>query len=134
MAKLRLLTGAQSIFIETVCWMRVTIAWPWGTMCASWKRKANWVHKQAGISGTGSALAMSYKNWGKDVGKPAYGSIAVFSYGGGKGHVGFVVGKQGDNILVLGGNQSDSVKVSSFSTSKPRLLRSLYSRSNRNVN
>jgi uncharacterized protein (TIGR02594 family) len=85
---------------------------PW---CASF---VNWVHKQSGISGTGSALAMSYNNWGKKVDKPAYGAVAVFSHGGGKGHVGFVVGKQGSNILVLGGNQSNSVKISSYSTSK----------------
>lgn len=85
---------------------------PW---CASF---VNWVHKQSGISGTGSALAMSYKNWGKKVDKPAYGAVAVFSHGGGKGHVGFVVGKQGSNILVLGGNQSNQVKISSYSTGK----------------
>lgn len=85
---------------------------PW---CASF---VNWVHKQAGISSTGSALAMSYKNWGKKVDKPAYGAVAVFSHGGGKGHVGFVVGKQGSNILVLGGNQSNQVKISSYSTGK----------------
>jgi len=85
---------------------------PW---CASF---VNWVHKQSGMSGTGSALAMSYKNWGKKVDRPAYGAVAVFSHGGGKGHVGFVVGKQGKNILVLGGNQSNQVKVSSYSTGK----------------
>lgn len=85
---------------------------PW---CASF---ANWVMGKAGKGGTGSALAMSFKNYGKKLKKPAYGSLAVFSYGGGKGHVGFVVGKQGSRLLVLGGNQSDSVKISSFSTSK----------------
>ncbi|MEM7037947.1 MAG: TIGR02594 family protein [Bacteroidota bacterium] len=85
---------------------------PW---CASY---VNWVHKQSGLSGTGSALAMSYKNWGKDLGRPAYGALAVFSYGGGKGHVGFVVGEQGGKLLILGGNQSNSVKISAFSKSK----------------
>lgn len=85
---------------------------PW---CASF---VNWVMNKAGKGGTGSARAMSWKNYGKNVKKPAYGSIAVFSYGGGKGHVGFVIGKQGDRLLVLGGNQSDQVKVSSFGTSK----------------
>ncbi len=85
---------------------------PW---CASF---ANWVMRQAGQPETGSALAMSFANYGTRLNRPAYGALAVFSYGGGKGHVGFVVGKQGDRILVLGGNQSDSVKISSFSTSK----------------
>lgn len=32
------------------------------------------------------------------------------------GHVGFYAGRQGGNVMVLGGNQSDSVRVSSFSS------------------
>jgi uncharacterized protein (TIGR02594 family) len=85
---------------------------PW---CASF---ANWVLKKAGQGGTGSARALSFLNYGTTLEKPAYGSIAVFDWGGGKGHVGFVVGKQGGNVLILGGNQGDQVKVSSFATSK----------------
>jgi uncharacterized protein (TIGR02594 family) len=85
---------------------------PW---CSSF---VNWVMEKAGYKGTGSAKALSWQNWGKDVGQPVYGSIAVFSWGGGKGHVGFVVGKSGNNISVLGGNQKDQVNVSTFSTSK----------------
>jgi uncharacterized protein (TIGR02594 family) len=85
---------------------------PW---CASF---VNWVMKTSGNGGTGSAAAMSWKNYGTDAGRPGYGAIAVFSYGGGKGHVGFVVGKQGNKVLILGGNQSNMVKISSFGTSK----------------
>jgi len=85
---------------------------PW---CASF---VNWVMKKAGQGGTNSAAAMSWAKYGKKLSKPAYGAIAVFSYGGGKGHVGFVVGKKGSNILVLGGNQGNMVKVSSFGTSQ----------------
>lgn len=84
---------------------------PW---CASF---VNWVLKNSGQSGTGSASALSFKNYGKKLKKPAYGSIGVISWGGGKGHVGFVVGKQNGKILLLGGNQGDSVKVSSFAES-----------------
>lgn len=83
---------------------------PW---CASF---ANWVLKKAGQGGTGSAMAMSFAKYGQKAKGPGYGAIVVFSYGGGKGHVGFVVGKSGSNLLVLGGNQSNSVKVSSFKT------------------
>jgi uncharacterized protein (TIGR02594 family) len=85
---------------------------PW---CASF---VNWVFKQAGIAGTGSASALSWKKFGKDLKKPAYGAVGVIDWGGGKGHVGFVVGMQGKNVLLLGGNQGDSVKVSSFPVSK----------------
>lgn len=85
---------------------------PW---CASF---VNWVMQKAGQGGTGSAVALSWKKYGKNLGKPAYGSIAVFSWGGGKGHVGFVVGKQGSNILVLGGNQSNAVNIAKFDPKK----------------
>ncbi|MEY3443692.1 MAG: hypothetical protein RLZZ519_1973 [Bacteroidota bacterium] len=81
---------------------------PW---CSSF---ANWVMKQAGQPVTGSAAALSWAKYGKKISKPAYGSIAVFDYGGGKGHVGFVVGVDGSKIQVLGGNQGNMVKVSSF--------------------
>jgi uncharacterized protein (TIGR02594 family) len=83
---------------------------PW---CASF---VNWVLRQAGQSGTGSALAMSFASYGTQLERPAYGSIAVISYGGGKGHVGFVVGSQGSRLLILGGNQSNGVNVKSFGT------------------
>ncbi len=85
---------------------------PW---CSSF---VNWVMQQSGKPKTNSAMAMSWAKYGKKLDKPALGSIVVFSYGGGKGHVGFVVGKQGSKLQVLGGNQSNMVKISSFSTSK----------------
>jgi uncharacterized protein (TIGR02594 family) len=83
---------------------------PW---CASF---VNWVLRQAGQTGTGSAAAMSFASYGTRLDRPAYGSIAVISYGGGKGHVGFVVGRQGDRLLILGGNQSNGVNVKAFGT------------------
>jgi uncharacterized protein (TIGR02594 family) len=83
---------------------------PW---CSSF---ANWVMKQAGKATTGNAMAMSWAKYGKKLDKPALGAIVVFSYGGGKGHVGFIVGKQGDKLQVLGGNQGDMVKISAFGT------------------
>ncbi len=82
---------------------------PW---CASF---VNWVLAQSGQSGTGSAMALSFSRYGTQLDAPAYGSIAVISWGGGKGHVGFVVGKQGNKILLLGGNQSNEVNIKPFS-------------------
>lgn len=87
---------------------------PW---CASF---VNWVMEKAGeksVGGTG-ARAMNWASYGKKLDRPAYGSIGVISYGGGKGHVGFVVGKQGNSILLLGGNQGDMVKISTFGVNK----------------
>lgn len=85
---------------------------PW---CASF---VNWVMIQSGHGGNNSAWAQSWKNYGKDLGQPAYGAIAVIRWNSSSGHVGFVVGKNGNNVLLLGGNQSNSVNITSFSTSK----------------
>lgn len=53
---------------------------------------------------------------------PCRGAIAVLNYGGGKGHVAFLVGTCKGKYVLLGGNQSNSVcyktvdkdKVTSF--------------------
>ncbi|WP_052599557.1 TIGR02594 family protein [Aureispira sp. CCB-QB1] len=89
---------------------------PW---CSSF---VNWVMKKAGQGGTNSAMAISWKKYGKNLGKPAYGAIAVIDWDGAgpgwKGHVGFVVGKKGEEVLLLGGNQRNAVNIKSYSTSK----------------
>jgi uncharacterized protein (TIGR02594 family) len=81
---------------------------PW---CSSF---ANWVMKQDGKARTSSAAALSWAKYGKKLAKPAYGAIVVFDHGGGKGHVGFIVGMSGGKLQVLGGNQSNQVKISNF--------------------
>ena len=89
---------------------------PW---CSSF---VNWVMNKSGNGGTNSAQAISWAKWGKKINKPAYGAIAVIDWDGSgpgtKGHVGFVVGKKGSSIELLGGNQSNAVNVSTFSSSK----------------
>lgn len=58
--------------------------------------------------------ALDWLNWGQELEKPSVGCIVVFSREGG-GHVGFVVGRDAaGNLMVLGGNQGDSVKISPF--------------------
>lgn len=58
--------------------------------------------------------ALAWLNYGVAIGRPAYGCLAVKSRQGG-GHVGFVVGRTvGGHILILGGNQDDSVKISAY--------------------
>lgn len=90
---------------------------PW---CSSF---VNWVMKKAGKGGTSSAMAISWLKYGKNLNRPAYGAIAVIDWDGGgkgwKGHVGFVVGKNGDDeILLLGGNQSNAVNIKAFPKDK----------------
>ncbi|WP_311155657.1 TIGR02594 family protein, partial [Prevotella histicola] len=84
-------------------------ATPW---CSSF---VNWSLNEAGIRGTNSASSQSWLTWGKRISKPVYGCIAVLSYGGGHGHVAFVVGMNArGNIILLGGNQHDQVNLSPF--------------------
>lgn len=84
----------------------------------------NWVMKQAGIRGTGSAAAKSWLTWGESrshrpgavvVIKRIVGRSPVTTSGY---HVGFFVSGNGTTITLLGGNQSDSVKESVFSLGK----------------
>lgn len=56
---------------------------PW---CSSF---VNWVITQAGLKGTNSAKAASWKDWGQKLNKPAYGCIGVQIRADGTGHVGF---------------------------------------------
>lgn len=59
--------------------------------------------------------AKAFINFGTRIFHPAYGAIGVVKNSKGKYHVGFVVGRntQGD-IMLLGGNQNDMVRVSAF--------------------
>lgn len=68
------------------------------------------------IKSTRFESAKSYLDWGVKLDKPIFGCVAIFNRKGG-GHVGFVVGKQGDSLLILGGNQSDAVNIKAFSKS-----------------
>jgi len=62
--------------------------------------------------------AKDWLNWGQELSEPCVGCIVVFERQGG-GHVGFVVGQDANkNLMVLGGNQCDAVKVSPFDVSR----------------
>jgi len=62
-----------------------------------------------------SYRALSWLNFGVKSFIPVYGAIAVKSRRGG-GHVGFVVGQSnnGKYLDILGGNQSNEVRVSRY--------------------
>ncbi|RWP05103.1 TIGR02594 family protein [Mesorhizobium sp.] len=74
--------------------------------------------KKAGMEGTGSNMARSFLEWGQAVKDPQPGDVAVYPRGKDPrfGHVGFVeaVDPKTDMVSVLGGNQSDSVKVNQY--------------------
>jgi len=79
----------------------------------------NWVVMKAGYSGTKSAAAKGWLDWGHHLTEPRTGAIAVIrrvSAGADTGfHVGFVVSSTTTSLRLLGGNQSDQVKYSTFS-------------------
>lgn len=75
---------------------------------------ANWCMARAGIAGTNSAAARSWLTWGVPLAVPRAGCVAVFKRGlsAWQGHVGFYLGTtSAGNVVVLGGNQSDAVTV-----------------------
>ncbi|ADV48995.1 Conserved hypothetical protein CHP02594 [Cellulophaga algicola DSM 14237] len=84
--------------------------WPW---CASF---VCWVYsKSKEHTGKITAKATDWKNWGKEDSKenPMYGALAVIDWDendNGAGHVGFVVNVDGDNVYLLGGNQTGGDK------------------------
>lgn len=85
---------------------------PW---CAAF---ANGILKSNGMKGTGSLAARSFLNYGTETKTPSKGDIVVLSRGNDqtKGHVGFYAGTDDKgNVLVLGGNQGNSVSIKSFS-------------------
>lgn len=86
---------------------------PW---CSSF---VNWTLEKAGHRGTDSAAAISWKNWGQrvgDLGQGREGDVVVLrNKATGRHHVGFLDHASGGGLTLLGGNQSDQVKRSTFS-------------------
>ncbi len=80
---------------------------PW---CAAF---ANAILKKKGKKGTGSLAARSFFAWGKKVAKPQHGDVVIIKTRRGY-HVGFFVGFKNGKVLVIGGNQSNSVKITAY--------------------
>lgn len=84
---------------------------------------ANWVMQQIGLEGTGRSNARSWLSWGTAVPTSSYhyGAITVLwrvSPRSWKGHVAFLAGVEGDNVILLGGNQGDAVSLKSYPKSR----------------
>lgn len=75
---------------------------------------------RGGVPGTGSLMARSYLDWGAPLSEARLGALAVLSRGSDPalGHVGFVAGETDSSLLLLGGNQSNSVTVEAFDRSR----------------
>lgn len=83
----------------------------------------NYCHEQAGVPGTDKANARSWMAWGRAVTEPRVGDVVVLwrvARDSWQGHVGFYVGGSGGSVLLLGGNQDDSINITAYS--RERLL------------
>jgi len=79
---------------------------------------------EGGYKGTNSAAAKSWLSWGKAIDKPVEGCVCIIrqkqkgadkATGSTSGyHVAFWVKEENNRVFLLGGNQADQVKVSSF--------------------
>jgi uncharacterized protein (TIGR02594 family) len=81
----------------------------------------NWCMEQAGITGTDRANARSWLDWGGQCVAPVYGAVCVLwreSRQSWKGHVGFYLGKEGSQLILLGGNQNNSVSIKEYHESR----------------
>jgi len=86
---------------------------PW---CAAYVSAAL---EEAGIRSARTGWARSYLSWGQKLNGPCLGAIVVFSRGPKYGHVGFVLGKnKKGHLLVLGGNQGNTVSIRPFERSR----------------
>jgi uncharacterized protein (TIGR02594 family) len=75
-------------------------------------RFMNFVLKRAGYRGTGSDMASSFASYGRRVGGPQVGAIAVMSRGNRGGHVGVVSGiDRNGNPIIISGNHNRRVGV-----------------------
>jgi uncharacterized protein (TIGR02594 family) len=87
---------------------------PW---CSSF---VNWTLEKAGFKGTDSAAAISWAHWGQKVNGLSQGRegdvVVIRNRASGQEHVGFLVRTNGNQFTLLGGNQSNRVKESTFST------------------
>lgn len=74
------------------------------------------------VTSTRSLLARSYLKWGHEIAEPRFGAVTVLRRGAdpAAGHVGFYLGETADDVMLLGGNQSDRVSVAAYG--KDRLL------------
>lgn len=83
---------------------------PW---CAAF---VNWVVEQCNIVGTSVPIAKSFLHWGIAIPEFKEGCVVILSRGqeSWQGHVGFALAQNEHDIMILGGNQRDSVNVTPF--------------------
>lgn len=109
-------SGANSRILEYLSTCSDLTADELGTDATAWCAAfANWCMLEVGLPGTGSSWARDWFNWGLEEPNPTLGTIVVWkrsaseSGEGPYGHVSFLLEDLGEELLVLGGNQSNQV-------------------------
>jgi uncharacterized protein (TIGR02594 family) len=76
----------------------------------------NWALSQSGVKGTGSGLARSWLTWGIELPAPKLGAVAIFQRGLSPafGTACFYVSETADQVICLGGNFLDSVRLTAI--------------------
>jgi len=77
----------------------------------------NWVAIQSGVDRSNKLTARSWLNVGNHVDEPIIGDVVIFwreSKDSWKGHVAFFIRATDNFIYVLGGNQSNEVKIAAY--------------------
>jgi len=120
-----------SLYKDFADWVTDTeVAW-----CSAYM---NSIYASTGYEYSGKLNARSWLDIGERVESPVPGDIVVFwreSPTSWKGHVGIYVNQNENNIMVLGGNQSNMVNISEYSKNRlleyrrPRKLSELYDNS-----
>ena len=82
------------------------------------------VKRGGGTPPKGHLRALNWRSWGKGVAlsQARRGDVVVVRTGRGH-HVGFYAGIEGNRVKLLGGNQSNQVKVSSYRSANVRAVR-----------
>jgi uncharacterized protein (TIGR02594 family) len=77
---------------------------------------ACWCMEQAGVNSPARANARSWLSWGLPLKEPVMGAVVVLSRGSDpiQGHVAFWLGQSRERVLLLGGNQGNSVSVAAY--------------------
>jgi uncharacterized protein (TIGR02594 family) len=105
-------TGSPALVAEARRWIGTNPTGMARLWCA---RFMNFVLARVGYRGTGSDLAMSFRNYGRRIAGPQVGAIAVIARRGGGGHVGVVSGfDAGGNPIIISGNHGRRVGESRY--------------------
>lgn len=118
--------------------LRLDADWPKDDETSWCSAFANWIAHQLGLPRSKSLLARSWLAVGfpVELAKAERGlDVVILSRGDGEqpgadnttapGHVGFYAGRDGDRVMVLGGNQSDRVTIAAFPLARVLAVRRL---------